>query len=88
MGRFGHSMDIYSQNMNLSARNLTPSQVSVTQLCEKAKQRGCANVDLVNAEGSFKCTRHTVHYLRRMVKKVREMSSVRNGSDTDSLISF
>eukprot|EP00957_Ditylum_brightwellii_P144250 10990378-Ditylum_brightwellii.AAC.1 len=63
------------------------TQKTVIELCEKVKTPGSTDVDLVDVQDSQKFTRHQLHYKKKIVKQVKNVSGDQNMSDTNSLIS-
>eukprot|EP00957_Ditylum_brightwellii_P018337 1380644-Ditylum_brightwellii.AAC.1 len=54
------------------------TQKTVIELCEKAKTSGSTDVDLANVQDSLKLTRHQVHYMKKLVKQVKNLSGDQN----------
>ena len=84
----GHGQTSSSLNSNVSSKMFNETQKTVIELCEKAKTPGSTDVDLVNVQDTQKFTRHQVHYMKRLVKQVKNLSGDQNISDTDSLITY
>eukprot|EP00957_Ditylum_brightwellii_P128582 9808893-Ditylum_brightwellii.AAC.1 len=58
---------------------MNKTQQSIIRLYNKAKGRNCYKVDMVNASGDLKFSKNQVHYLKQLVKQVRQL----DGSDVE-----
>eukprot|EP00957_Ditylum_brightwellii_P030597 2318705-Ditylum_brightwellii.AAC.1 len=67
----GHGKKSSSVNSNVSSKMFNETQKTVIELCDKAKTPGSTDVDLVNVQDTQKFTRHQVHYMKKLVKQVK-----------------